>query len=649
MIPMQTRSKRSRRAAAWAMAILTTLAAATPAFSEDTAKELGGKLQQSKSRMMGMQIDESVALFKEATALLDKLKSESPGHKDLAKLQGTYDKLATDLAKKVTQRAERAINPMRSQLETAMGGSDNDKIKQARDKLAEAIAAHKDNLTAAGGESGASLLAAAEKDVGDADGKLGAPPAAKEEKSEKPAAEIPAPTPQTPKPAEPAKPTAAPAPSGGDPGQINQEIQRAFRGTRDMDTPALVKAAEEIRGLIEQLRAADPNHNKLAEYETKVEKLVADAYAADVRQAEGEISRRIGKIEMYLERNDENERPQLKEQRELLGKALEDHRAALEAAGPDGQKLIADTEAAIAKADKQIGTALAGDALINEWIEKLSPFNRNGEKDIAIGINSAAAHEHVTKLKAEAEQVWKEYQAVEFPDGKGNQLETTERYFQESLAEANQQLEHAVSSRLKTANEKVTRISERFAADQEWKTDKSKRPGPFADEMLDDARQSIEDVAAYVPDNADVAKLRQEHERLCKEAAERREANKSLTFVRAEKYKGADADELRAFAEKLVPKTHDGAKVLRLTLYQPEWKEETVTEWTDTTHSALRTRTTRTLMFCVAFEDDKGVFRDFGYLNQNRTSDGGWGPTYGHLAKYRNPMLKENVEKDEPE
>ncbi len=69
--------------------------------------------------------------------------------------------------------------------------------------------------------------------------------------------------------------------------------------------------------------------------------------------------------------------------------------------------------------------------------------------------------------------------------------------------------------------------------------------------------------------------------------------------------------------------------------------------WTDTTRTALRHRTTRTMMFCVAFKDIAGVFRDFGYLNQDRTGDA-WGPIYGHLAKYRAPMLAENVGKDEP-
>ena len=143
------------RTAAWLAALLVIVAVAAPAAAADPAKELGTKLQKSKSRMMGMQFDQAATLFQEATALLDQLKSSDPDHKDLPKLQKNFDKLATELDKKMTQRAERDIKPMMSTLETALRGSDRDKIRQAREKLAGAIAKHKDNLTAVGGPTGA--------------------------------------------------------------------------------------------------------------------------------------------------------------------------------------------------------------------------------------------------------------------------------------------------------------------------------------------------------------------------------------------------------------------------------------------------------------------------------------------------------------
>jgi hypothetical protein len=615
------------------VALALVIAATLPAGAAEPAKELSTKLQQSRSRMMGTQIEQAVGLFKEATALLAELKSAHPQHADLPKLQEQYDKLAADLEKRVTQRAERDINPMKSGLEAALRGSDRDKIKQDRDKLAAAIAKHQGDIEVAGGATGAALLASAQELVDQADGSAGAASAK--------AAEQPKPTAA---PAAPATPAA-----GGDPRQINNEIQAKFRGAREMPTPEMVALVEDIKGLIAQLRAADPNHARLADYEQRAEKLVADAYARDLNNARGEIGRRIDRIEMYLERNQENERPQLQEQRKLLGEALVEHRSALEAVGPEGQELIARTEATMKQVDERIGAALAGDSLVNEWVEKLNTYNRNGAKDLTPGINSPAMYGHIKALRAEAEGVWEEYGKVEFAAGKTSELERAERFFQESRAEADRQLEYAVSSRLEEAQKRVKWIAEVFAGDAAWKTDKSKQPRRFADDLLVEAARAIDDLAECVADHPGLAALRTQHEQLRQENTARRDTAKALTFLRADKYKGRDAEELKEVAKKIVTRTFEGAEVLRLTIFSEDWKEETVTEWTDTTRSALRTRTTRELRFSAAFQDKDGVFRDFGYLNQDRKSDGTWGATYGHLTKFRAPMLKENVVKDEPE
>jgi len=614
------------------MTICTVVALATSTAAGDTAKDLSSKLSKAKSRMMGMQIDQAVELFVEATAMLEQLKNEDPGHKDLAKLEKNYDKLAEDLSKKVVQRAERAINPMRSQLENALGGGDQGKIKDARDKLAEAIDAQRANLEAAGGDGGRALLASATAQLNEANEKLGAPPAAK-----------------TDAPAAKPSPRSTGTGSGADVKQLNSEIQRKLRSAGGAGTTETVKLAEEIRTLIADLRAADPNHKKIADFEKRVDKMVADAYAADVREARNEIERHTDRIEMYLERNDENERPQLEQHRKQLGEALEKHRAALEAAGEEGRALIAQTEAAMKSADERIGNALAGDELINRWIERLDLYRRNGEKDLTRSINGAAMYAEINRLVEEAEAVWGEYEKTDFPKGKTKPLEDSEHFFKESLAEAKEQLAYAVSSRLSEAEKQVEHIAKFFADDQAWKSDKTARPKPFATELLDKADRAIEDLSGYMGTDSKVVTLRGQLESLKQESADRKAANKALTFLRGDKYTGSDADELKKFATALVPKTHDGAEVLRLTIYTPDWKEETVTEWTDSTHSALRTRTTRTLMFNVAFKTADGVFRDFGYLNQDRRSDGTWGATYGHLAKYRDPMLEENVNKDEAE
>jgi hypothetical protein len=606
------------------MAVLVlTMGGAT--LAEDSAAELTTILQKARSRASSLRIDEAVDLFEQATTMLGALRESDLDSATLADLTAKYERVAADLEKKVVQRAERDVNPMVTGLEAALRAGDAARVSGARDALRAAVEKHRRNLVVAGGASGAALLARAEELLAQEAAGSGD-------------------TPPTDEPAPPAVPE-----TGDDPKSIHDEIQRRFRGARSLDTAALVEEAEVIRVLIERLRAADPDHPRLADFAAKVDKMVADAYARGVREARNEIERAIHRIEMYLENDDPNERPQLREQRDRLARALETYDAALEAGGEEGRELRARTLAKLEEVDARIGSALAGDALVDSWLERLALYNRGGAKDITPGINGAALYAKVSEWRQEALALWEEYEKVEFPGGKGPDLERLERFFQESLEESARQLAYAVTSRHEAAREQVDRIEAYFEADRGWKTDPATPPRRFADELLDAARLAIEDLAAYAPDHEGLAALRADHARLLAENTERREAAKGLTFLKPHRYAGADAEALLAYARTLVPRDHEGAKALRVTIFTPEWKQETVVEWTDSTRTALRVRTTRTLMFCVALEDGEGVFRDFGYLNQDRTADGAWGATYGHCARYRAPMLEENVSKDESE
>ena len=407
------------------------------ANADAIAKELKNKINKSKSRMSGMQFDKAAALFKEATDLLARLKAEDADHKDLAGLQKKYDKLRADLEKKITQKAGRAINPMKSSVEKALGGDDREKLERERGKLADAMAKYAEMLNVAGGSSGASLLAGAQGLLDEADAELGVAPVDK------------------PKPAA-AKPAASGgATSGEDPKVIYKEIQSKFRGSgRAENTPELVALVEEIRGLIDRLRAADPNHKKLAEFEKKADKLVVDAYAGDVQKARRQIDRYVSRIEMYLERNKEEEREDIKRQRTGLGEALEEHRASLMAAGDEGKQLIDETEATMRKVDERFGAALAGDAAAEEWVTRLRQFTRDGDKDLTRSINSDDDEAKLKQDRAEAEKVWETYQATTLSGGKTSDLDRAEEFFKQATKEADRKFKFAEGKRQQEARER---------------------------------------------------------------------------------------------------------------------------------------------------------------------------------------------------
>jgi len=612
---------------------LMALPATVQASQEDLAKQLNGKLQKTKSKMMGMQIDQAVSFFKEATELLDQLNTENPQHKDMKKLQNKYDKISKDLAKKVVQRARRSISPMESDLEKKLSGSDKDQIKQSKDKLTEALAKHQENLEIAGGDAGTSLIESVQELIAKADGKLGTAPAKKKDLVK----------------SKTKKKSTKSSTGTTDTKELISQIQGKFRSARHADTQELVKMAEEIKELIAQLNKVDPDHNKLPDFEKKVEKMVADAYASDLKSARSDIERRHSRVLSYLERNREDEREHLKEQRDLLVEVLESHRAALIAVGEEGKKIISDTEAIIKEVDQKIGATSASDNLGDEWAAKLKVFTREGEKNLHLDINGAAVFIQLKKHYAEAQELWDQYQKVEFPSGKTYALQEAEKKFKWAIETVESNLDSAISSRWGKVKKNVQRIASLFESDQEWKKDSSKQPLRFADELIVESTKLIEEFAGYVPDYPKLAALQTQLKQLTQENTERRNASKALTFMKADKFQGKGAKKLKEFARKLVPKKYKDVKALRVTIFSEDWKEETVTEWTDTTHSSLRTRTTRTVMACVAAKHTDGVFRHFGYLSQNRKSDGSWGSIYGHLTDTRNPMLEENVKKDEPE
>ena len=245
--------------------------------------------------------------------------------------------------------------------------------------------------------------------------------------------------------------------------------------------------------------------------------------------------------------------------------------------------------------------------------------------------------------------VWEAYGRVEFPTGKTGALEEAERQMAFGLKSAKEEIESNVARRRENVEELLKQITDFLAGDAAWKTDKSTMPKSLDPWMVMRATEAIDDLAGYLAaDDVMLKGFREKLEAINRENAARAEARKALTFILPEKYTGEDGAALKAFAESVLTKKHLKAKVLRVTLVKEGWSEATVSEWTDSTRSAWRTRTTREMMACLAGKDDTGVYRYFAYLNQDKTSSGQWDALYGHLAQGRDPMLEANVGKDTP-
>jgi hypothetical protein len=84
------------------------------------------------------------------------------------------------------------------------------------------------------------------------------------------------------------------------------------------------------------------------------------------------------------------------------------------------------------------------------------------------------------------------------------------------------------------------------------------------------------------------------------------------------------------------------------TLPAEDWQQESVVEWTDTTHTALRYRNTRFITAHVAAKGADGkVFLHAVHLASDRETDGSWGSLYGHIM-WSDWMAEKNVNEDPP-
>jgi len=123
-----------------------------------------------------------------------------------------------------------------------------------------------------------------------------------------------------------------------------------------------------------------------------------------------------------------------------------------------------------------------------------------------------------------------------------------------------------------------------------------------------------------------------------------REKMISSTVMRPDKFNGDDADSIKDNANNIVKNEFPESEILRTAIVSPQWEEERVVEFTDSTHSAVRYRVTQSVTAQVAAKRDNKCYLYTLNIARDRNSDGTWGLIYGHIM-FTDPMLEENVSK----
>lgn len=289
----------------------------------------------------------------------------------------------------------------------------------------------------------------------------------------------------------------------------------------------------------------------------------------------------------------------------------------------------------------------------SEWVETLRSYVDVGSGSRKQLIASTTFGEEDINQRAalfeEAQGVWADYEKAEFPLGKSPRLLDLEEEMKERLAampEALRQSRALVSGQIE---KEYDRVLAHLNRDTGWKEDVTKRPHVAMERDVKPLREALKRYATTVEaEDATLASLQAKMSEIEKTDQANRAICAERTYMLPWKYEGDDGEALEGKVAEIVKEKLPKAKALRVTLPAVNWKEERVLEWTDTTQTVIRYRSTRFMTTQIAAKGKDGkVYLHSVHLASDRTSDGSWGALYGHIM-WSDWMVEENVNKKPP-
>lgn len=284
------------------------------------------------------------------------------------------------------------------------------------------------------------------------------------------------------------------------------------------------------------------------------------------------------------------------------------------------------------------------------WLSRLEPFVTSmGAKNLIVSFTSSVQMiEEQQKIFDEASKLFAQYLNTEFPQGKSPQLQRVEDELADRLAKFPETQQRSLNAQAGNAGDKLDQEINFLQNNSEWKTDTSKQPYFLSDERINDAQKLVDTAVSLLPaGDPGTAEIQNKMETLLTMNNERRKVHAARTRMLPDTFKGDGKNDIKEKAKALVVAKINGSTILRATIISEDWKEETVEEWTDTTKSARRIRTTRSVTAQVAAKKDDGDVRLYTlHVAKDRRADGSWGQLYGNLhSDLGDLMLEGNVNK----
>ncbi len=392
-----------------------------------------------------------------------------------------------------------------------------------------------------------------------------------------------------------------------------------------------------------------------------------DKLPAGVTKRLKDITRLLDRAENYVDSNAESAKYNLQQAAQLFGEIEKNYGGQFDSANPEfasvqkrfNELSVKAEEQGAAEAQAKVeaaGAKAAQEQQSAEWVarfrEYLSyPGQEGHNPDMLVFVPGTSEPEKFAEAQKRCEAFkvfYEEYKKTEFPNGKTWQLEElADREAPLRLKSFEEGFASRVASVTGDAEKEIDAAMAQLEKDNGWKSDKTIKPNLVDHKWMTSIRESTEKVVSALGETDPRRKeIQARFDALVAKDQENRRIRKERTFMTPDRYTGGDMGELKKKAEALVENDKkDGGDPLRCTIISENWQEQTIEEWTDTTKTTWRRRTTRSVTAQVAAKTSDGVRLITVALARDKQSDGSWGALYGNLHQYSDPMLESNVNK----
>ena len=469
--------------------------------------------------------------------------------------------------------------------------------------------------------------------------------------------------------------------------QLERDISKEIRMSEKMmykkDMDAAIGHMDKAKEMIESIKKQDPENRRIRKLQMKYDryqktlnrKMKRESSSHSSKRSStsstssktaakgklpGGVKHRLKKIDKFLDEVDGGSSYRLEEIDRLMDEISKNYSGKFSPDHPDFKSVtdrISSAKSGVESGKKQKaqakqeeqGKQAAAKELSKRWALKMHPY---------IAIYTEVGYDEAKYLTGfsskglydEAMSVYKQYLKIDFANAQTFEVKDAARKlkysldsFEESSAAQQKNVEKTIDDKISFFNK---RIKDRVAKD-----DGKTAPLPLQKDMIPEIQNLIAKAEKKGIDNGKISSWKQHVSNLQKQNNRLIKLKIDRTLMTPDQFgNDQEASDLKVQAVIFMKnncKTRGNfskVKALRTTIIKDRWDEERVWEYTDSTKTQRRHRTTRSIRAQVAGKEDGTVYLYWVHMSKDLQSAGKWGPLKGHVM-YRDEMLEKNVNK----